>query len=168
MKIHIIGGPASGKTWLAQFISNQFDIPTFDLDEIFWDRNADRYGIRTLPKKRDDELTNIISCDSWIIEGVYYSWLTNSFKAADLIIVLKTPTILRDIRILRRFMKRKLGILKTKKESIADFWRLLKWNHGYNENNLSPAMDFISEYNEKIIFPNTKDQAIQEIKKRNL
>ncbi len=168
MKIHIKGGPASGKTWLAQFISSQFDIPTFDLDDIFWDRNADRYGIRTLPKKRDDELKNILSCDSWIIEGVYYSWLMNSFKAADLIIVLKTPTILRDLRIMRRFIKRKLGTLKTKKESIADFWRLLKWNHGYNENNLSPALDSISEYKEKTIFPKTQSQVVQEIKKRNL
>jgi len=168
MKIHIIGGPASGKTWLAQFISSQFQVPTFDLDDIFWDRNADRYGIRSLPQKRDDELQNILSCDSWIIEGVYYSWLMNSFKAADLIIVLKTPTILRDLRIMRRFIKRKLGMLKTKKESIADFWRLLKWNHGYNENNLSSALDSISEYKEKIIYPKTQRQVVQEIKKRNL
>ena len=168
MKIHIIGGPASGKTWLAQIISNQFDIPTFDLDEIFWDRNADRYGIRTLPKKRDGELKNILIRNSWIIEGVYYSWLMNSFQAADLIMVLKTPTILRDVRIIRRFVKRKLGIIKTKKESIADLWRLIKWNHGYDNNNLRPALDFISDYKEKIIFPNTQNQVIQEIKKRNL
>ena len=154
MKIHIIGGPASGKTWLAQFISSQFNIPTFDLDEIFWDRNANRYGIRTLPQKKEMMNYKIFfrvihgSLRVYTILG-----LMNSFKAAHLIIVLKTHPILRDIRIVRRFVKRKLGILKTKKESIADLWRLIKWNHGYDNNNLRPALDFISDYKEKIIFP---------------
>ena len=38
MKIHIIGGPGSGKTWLADRLSAEFNVPAFDLDDIFWDR----------------------------------------------------------------------------------------------------------------------------------
>jgi adenylate kinase family enzyme len=51
MKIHIIGGPGCGKTWLAQHLSTKFNVPTFDLDDIFWDRSANRYGIKASTKK---------------------------------------------------------------------------------------------------------------------
>ena len=78
MKIHIIGGPASGKTWLAQFIASQFDIPAFDLDEIFWDRNADRYGIRTLPKKRSESLKR--KKNHSLICGGYLNGTTDTTK----------------------------------------------------------------------------------------
>lgn len=34
MKIHIIGGPGSGKTFLAEKLSSQFWIPHYDLDDL--------------------------------------------------------------------------------------------------------------------------------------
>jgi adenylate kinase family enzyme len=168
MKIHIIGGPASGKTWLANHLSSQFKVSAFNLDDIFWDKNSDRYGIQTSPEKRDDELRKILAFPSWIIEGVYYSWLMHSFQSADLIVVLKVPTALRDFRILKRFVKRKSGIHKTKHESIANVLQLIMWNHRYHKNNLLPALEFISDYKEKTIFPETTHQVIEEIKKRNI
>ncbi len=37
MKIHIIGAPGSGKSFLAGNLSKQFDIPHYDLDDLQWD-----------------------------------------------------------------------------------------------------------------------------------
>ncbi|MFH0701512.1 MAG: hypothetical protein V2A62_03685 [Candidatus Woesearchaeota archaeon] len=49
-KIHIIGGPGSGKSYAAKRLSQLLKIPHFDLDELHWDKNANRYGIKT-PEK---------------------------------------------------------------------------------------------------------------------
>ena len=168
MKIHIIGGPGSGKTWIAHQLSGVYNVPAFDLDDIFWDKNADHYGVKAPVKKRDAELKKILCNRSWIIEGVYYSWLRESFHLSDLIIILKTSVWLRDVRILRRFMKRKLGMIKTKKESLTDLQRLIKWNHAYDNDNLKPALAFVSRYQDKIIFPQNGNQIISEISFRNL
>lgn len=45
-KIHIIGGSGSGKTYIADRISEKLDIKTYDLDELFWDNSADSYGTK--------------------------------------------------------------------------------------------------------------------------
>jgi adenylate kinase family enzyme len=168
LKIHITGGPGSGKTWIAHKLSGTYNIPAFDLDHIFWEKNARHYGIKAPPEKRDSELKKILSNRSWIIEGVYYSWLRDSFHLADLIIILKTSIWLRDVRIIRRFVKRKLGMITTKRESLSDLQKLIKWNHGYDNNNLKPALDFVSEYQDKIIFPQNESQIIREIDLRKL
>ena len=46
MKIHIIGGPGSGKSFLADNLSKQFDIPHYDLDDLQWDNVANDYGTK--------------------------------------------------------------------------------------------------------------------------
>ena len=168
MRIHIIGGPGSGKTWIACQLSEAYRVPRFDLDDIFWDKNAHHYGIKAPPEKRNSDLKKILSKRSWIIEGVYYSWLKDSFHLADLIIILKTSLWLRDVRILRRFVKRKLGMTPTKKESFNDLQKLIRWNHSFDASNLKPALAFISEYQDKIIFPRNERQIIRQINLRNL
>lgn len=42
MKIHIIGCSGSGKTYL---LSEKYNIPHYDLDDIQWDNNSDGYGV---------------------------------------------------------------------------------------------------------------------------
>ncbi len=41
VKIHILGGPGSGKTTLAQNLAAKFHVPHYDLDQIGW-KNGDR------------------------------------------------------------------------------------------------------------------------------
>jgi len=151
-KIHIIGGPGSGKTYCSKRISKKFKIPVFDLDNIFWDNNSDTYGTKTSYEKREKKLNQILKMDKYIIEGVYYSWLIKSFKTADLIIILNNSVWVRDFRITRRFLKRKLGLVKSKKESLKDFINLVKWNHKYDKNNLKKAVTIIKSVNEKYFF----------------
>jgi adenylate kinase family enzyme len=145
-RIHIIGGPGSGKSYIAARLAERFGILTHDLDDLFWDRTAPRYGIQADSSARDRQLAAIISQDGWIIEGVYYQWLAPSFDAADFIIAL-TPSIwVRHGRVLRRFLLRKLGRIPSKHESLADLWHLLCWSHAYDTDNLVLAREFLAEH----------------------
>lgn len=40
MKIHIIGGPGSGKTFLAEKLSKELGISHLDLDDLQWDNKS--------------------------------------------------------------------------------------------------------------------------------
>lgn len=44
-KIHILGGPGSGKSYIAAKISSRFKIPSYELDTIFWDNDSKEYGV---------------------------------------------------------------------------------------------------------------------------
>ena len=105
--MHIIGGPGSGKTYFAKRLSTSLDIPHYDLDNIFWDKTVNKYGIKNSADKRKEELNKILDQEEYIIEGVYYDWLEESFASADLIIILETSVWIRDGRIIKRFIKRK-------------------------------------------------------------
>mgnify|MGYP006294695933 CR=1 FL=1 len=53
MRVRIIGGIGSGKTYLAKRLSRKFSIPHVCLDDIFWDDNLDNYFAKRTPAARD-------------------------------------------------------------------------------------------------------------------
>ena len=165
-KIHIIGGPGSGKSYAANRLAQMLDIPVFDLDQLFWDLSSARYGTRTSEDVRDNKLREIFQKDKWIIEGVYYSWLYDSFAQADMIIILNPNPFLRTWRILKRFIKRKLKLVQSKNENIKDLVRLIIWNHKYNGDNLRCALEFIQEFDNKTIYVDQADDALSIIKNK--
>jgi adenylate kinase family enzyme len=150
-RIHIIGGPGSGKSYAARHLSHRLGIPAHDLDDLFWDRAAERYGVPASEVERDARLAAVTRGDAWIVEGVYCRWLKPSFERADIIFVLRPNVFVRDWRILKRFVSRKFGIVPTKKESVLDLYRLIEWNHKYDGDNLKRAMDLIRDFEHKIV-----------------
>lgn len=164
IRIHIIGGAGSGKSYIAQKLSKRLNIPYYDLDDIFWDNTANQYGVKTLETERDNKLEQIVEQPSWIIEGVYFKWLTPSFSLADKIIILNTPISIQEKRIWSRYEKRKLGILPTtKKETIESVEELIKWNKRYNDIYLP---EFISnnEFKSKVIQLNKAEDIFNYLK----
>lgn len=152
MKIHIIGGSGTGKSYIANKISEKYNIPHTDLDDIFWDNSSDSYGTKAPLDERLKKLNKILDeNDNWVIEGVYYEWLKDSFNAADLIFVLDIPPITFNRRIVLRFIKRKLGIQKGKKETFNSLKNLLKWTNNYSKYELPKILNFLKPYNEKVI-----------------
>ena len=159
-RIHIIGGPGSGKSYIATKLAERFGIPAHDLDDLFWDRTASSYRVRAESSERDHQLAAIASQDGWIIEGVYYQWLAPSFDKADFIVVL-TPSIwVRHWRVVRRFLLRKFGKVVSKRESLVDLWHLLRWSHRYDADNLVRARKFIAERGRDLIICRTFDDVM--------
>ena len=61
--------------YLAKKLSNKYNIPHFDLDNIYWDNSSEKYGVKIEIEKRNKLLQNILEKDDWIIEEIYYKWL---------------------------------------------------------------------------------------------
>jgi adenylate kinase family enzyme len=162
-QIHIIGGPGSGKSYAAKKLSACLKIPFFDLDDLKWDKKSNEYGLRTPINIRDRKLKNILKRKKWIIEGVYYDWVQESFAQANIIIIINPKKYIRDWRIIKRFILRKFGLVKSKKESFKNLFQLIKWNHQYNENELAKATESIKKYKDKTKYFNKADEAISYI-----
>lgn len=145
MKLHIIGGPGSGKSYIARHLAERYAIPVLDLDEIFWDHCEQDYGARADPEERDAQLSRFVRKESWIVEGVYHRWLAPSFKEADRIFVLTPPLWIRQVRLIRRFFRGKIGLDRCKKETYRGQLELMAWNRKYDGDNLVRAMTMLEE-----------------------
>jgi hypothetical protein len=94
--------------------------------------------------------------------------LKPSFERADVIFVLRPNVFLRDWRILKRFTSRKLGIVATKRENLLHLYRLIQWNHKYDLDNLKRAMEFISEFENKVVALRCADDLLTRVNKQSL
>lgn len=159
-QIHIIGGPGSGKSYLARKLCAALNVPLCELDDLFWANDQETYGNRAEPAERDNKLRQFISSDGWIVEGVYYAWVSDSFERADAIVVLSPGPLVRDFRILRRFVLRKLGFQQSaKKETVSSLVALIRWNHSYDRNNLVASLEHLQAHESKVHTFRTADQA---------
>lgn len=104
------------------------------------------------------KLHKVLQNDCWIIEDVYYGWVSESFEKADIIIVLETNVIIKDWRIIKRFLIRKIGLAPcNKRETIKGLIDLIKWNHDYDKRHMIEAEQMINKLtNKKVIISNNK------------
>mgnify|MGYP002624848624 CR=1 FL=1 len=151
MKIHIIGGPGSGKTFLAEKLSKELGIRHYDLDELQWDNKLDSYGVKRASDERDKLLSDVLNQNDWIIEGVYYEWCQQCFADADKIYILSVSRYKYRYRIIRRFIRRKLGLEQGKKETMKSLLQLLKWADKYQKVNLVEIRKLMIPYSNKVI-----------------
>lgn len=165
-KIHIIGGPGSGKTYTANKISKMLKVPKYELDNLFWDHDSEYFGSQTLPAIRQEKLAKILVEEKWVIEGVYYSWLEESFNQADYILVLKTNVYVRDWRIVKRFVLRKMKLIPSpRKENLRTLSDLIRWNHSYDGINLVQAIKLMKIHKDKVIILSKNDDVLKLFKK---
>ena len=164
MKIHIIGCSGSGKTYLANALAKKYNIPHFDLDDIQWDNNAEGYGTKRPLEERNALLQEVLNNNEWVIEGVYYAWVQQSFDEADIIYVLDMPKYLYKSRIIVRSIKRKLGIQQGKRETIKSVYNLLKWTETFQNKNLKEIKTILDKYENKVIWLSSKKDVTEIIK----
>lgn len=104
MKIAILGYAGAGKTYLADYISENKNIPVLHLDSIKWDKEW---------KPIDDSVvlprvSEFMAKDDWIIDGYYkYLLYDERLEQADMIILLLLPRLTCFWRALRRTKSRR-------------------------------------------------------------
>ena len=126
-KIYILGTSGSGKSFLAEKLSNYLKIPCYDLDDIFWYK---KYTKKRNIEKRREKLKQLIKAKKkWIIEGVYTDWSEQAIKKADLIIWMSTPGHILSWRIFKRYLKRR----GEKDETLRDCIKLIGYARGYRK-----------------------------------
>lgn len=147
MKIRIIGGCGSGKTYIARLISKKLNIPHTQTDNLVWDRSDDtRYPVEI----RDRMLEDVVSQSSWIIEGVHHKWGASSFAEADFIFIVRPSLAVQNWRTIKRFVKTRLKL--EERNYTQDFKNLivmLGWNRDFEHNNMKAILEMTSQYGTK-------------------
>ncbi len=100
-RIHIIGGPGSGKTTLARQIGAYLGIETYELDHIAF--TGPDFMERPFPARLAD-IHQIATGPAWISEGIFVQWTEELLAQANIIVWLDNVRWERGIwRITRRF-----------------------------------------------------------------
>jgi adenylate kinase family enzyme len=82
-RIHIIGGPGTGKSTLARRLGAALDLPVHDLDRVAYE--GPDFRERPL-ERRAAEAQEIADSDRWVAEGIFVGWTDPLVQRADLII----------------------------------------------------------------------------------
>ncbi len=110
-RIIILGGSGSGKSSLAERISNFTGYPLYHLDAILHDSNWNKIDRNRWPEicKKEILINNVA-----VVDGNYTSILEDRVNWADLIIFIKLSTFTLLYRNIKRFIRIELGLEKRK------------------------------------------------------
>ena len=106
-RIAIIGAPGTGKTTLANNLSEIYGIEAIHIDGI---HHLPNWNLRD-KEERDRMILEITNQEKWIIDGTYRSTLRARLEKADFIIWLDFSTLGQIRGIMQRYLKNK-GIEK--------------------------------------------------------
>ena len=103
-KIALFGPPATGKSTLARWLTDQLGHPHTDLDEILFTPD----GPLPLPEFRR-QAAQITEQDAWIVEGNFSKLADVVWHRADVLVWLDFPLYLIVYRIVRRSLRQLTG-----------------------------------------------------------
>jgi len=169
LKIRIIGPCGSGKTYIAKELSRKYNTPYYELDNLVWNRTEVQR--RNPVEVRDALLMDILRQDSWIIEGVHYKWGMDSFRQADIIVIIKPNKLTTQYRVVRRFIRTRLRVESSNyKQTLHNLYTMLfVWNKDYYSVSLPAIMNLTDVYSDKrvVIARNRDLHAIMEERLNN-
>jgi len=130
MKIFITGNSGCGKTYIANKLAKKYKINFCSLDNLVWQDNKKREY-----SERGALLKDFLNKNSsWVVEGMSHNeWMHFLYDEATHIFFLNTSKIVASIRIVKRFIKKKIGIEKGHKETIKSLKNLFKIRKNYEE-----------------------------------
>ena len=164
MKLDIIGSVASGKSTLAREISEKYQVPFYEKDNIVWKRTPDGDKKRST-EERDGIFKEIIEGDNWIVEGSPRKCLKDSFAYSDYIILLDINTCTRLFRVFRRWIRQRRGKEKyNSKPTLKFLYCNIKWVFEFNAER-KEIIKLLSEYGTKYKTFSNSEQVLQFVEK---
>ncbi len=153
MKLYIVGAVASGKSTFARRLSETSNIPAYSLDEVVHisDKTNPWGNRKRSVEERDKLFRSIISQNQWIVEDTGRPCFGLALDGADMIVLLEISKWNRKYRIIKRWIKQRLGIemciYKPRFEMLK--W-MLKWSKDYDtgRDNLKER---IASYKDKVV-----------------
>jgi cytidylate kinase len=136
-RIHIAGGPGSGKTWLASRLSERLGVPHFDQDGVALDLLA-KLGIPvTVPAPPPEVEAGLVDAalqfatgDAWVSEASSVTWTGPLFERADVVVWLDTPAHIALRRVFMRHVRAEL-----RRDNRFPGWRRMyrfwRWSHRF-------------------------------------
>lgn len=144
MKIYVIGSTGSGKTTTASTLSRRYSVPVYMLDEIVWDNSTGFIGKRKPDNVRDGEITKMLAEDSWIAEGIYSKeWMLPVLRAADFVLILTPSKLVRDYRLVKRYLLSKIRDQEPK-EDLIFLYKNVTWGHRFERNEMPELLRLLS------------------------
>jgi hypothetical protein len=115
-RIHITGGPGSGKTWLATRLSERLVVPRFDQDGVALATLA-RLNVPVTTSTPPPEVIatmakaagEFASGPCWVSEASSLSWASPLLLGADVVVWLDTPAHIALRRVFMRHVRAELG-----------------------------------------------------------
>ena len=121
-KILIIGCPGGGKTTFANKLGSVLQIPVHHLDKYFW-----KEGWKPTPQDEFRKIQNeLMSGDTWILDGNFTKSIDNRIVAADTIILFDFPKFINLYRTLKRFFQ---NFGKVRPDMGGENKETLQWVH---------------------------------------
>jgi adenylate kinase family enzyme len=160
MKIYIVGCVSSGKSTFAKKLSETLKISYKSLDEVVHipDKSNPWGNRKRKVEERDNLFYSVINQEDWIIEDTGRPCFEDGLKRADTIILLEISKKIRNYRIIKRWIKQRLGIEKCIYNPRFEMLKcMLKWTKDYDlgKDNLKER---ISVYQKKVIvLKNSRD-----------
>lgn len=149
-RLRIIGGPGSGKTYLAKLVSDHTNLSYLNLDEIYWSKGKKRDS-----EARDDLLRTTLRTEEWIVEGSYDDkWAYSTFVDATMILVLNPSFFTRFFRIFVRYFS---NLFSKDNISFRQFISQVKLTFAYNAVHLRPLLDNSHFKRRAVIFSRADD-----------
>lgn len=153
MKIYIVGCVSSGKSTLAKKLSETLKISYKSLDEVVHipDKSNPWGNRKRKVEERDNLFYSVINQEDWIVEDTGRPCFEDGLKRADTIILLEISKKIRNYRMIKRWIKQRLGIEKCIYNPRFEMLKcMLKWTKDYDlgKDNLKER---ISVYQKKVV-----------------
>jgi hypothetical protein len=112
-RVHIVGGPGSGKTSLSQEVGARTHLPVHHLDDVARVGGGD--GPVRDADERDRLVAEILAADGWVTEGVHLGWTDPILRQADVVVWLDyVDASAASRRIMRRFVEGAINEMRSR------------------------------------------------------
>lgn len=156
-RIHLAGGPGSGKTSLAERLASLVDTPVHDLDGMALDLVAQMpkpTDLAVLLERREAEVARLAAAAVWISEGSFVGPAETMLKRAELIVCLDVPWRVASYRILLRHLKLSIG-RRNRFPGLFSLYRFWRWSARYYANRNPSGLNAYGAPNTQVFLAET-------------